>query len=178
MQFTETYNREKTDVLTGRFKSHRDAYHAQEILTDFGYPRDATRVIELSEIARGAKTNDEHGPAKLKGQVMRGLVISGGIGLSIIIMSLAGLFLKNLVSLPEMGMVISAWVAFTIIGVMICVFVGALVWMLINSIINMSLEGCEEAVRKGKVLISVAVRTPADARDIAREWRDIGGEVG
>jgi hypothetical protein len=34
-----------------------------------------------------------------------------------------------------------------------------------------------EAVKRRKILISVIVRTPNDAQEIEREWREIGGEV-
>jgi hypothetical protein len=57
---------------------------------------------------------------------------------------------------------------------MICCFIGAIVWKLINS---KAVDWGLEAVKRGKILISVKLRAPDDARKIERIWREIGGEV-
>jgi hypothetical protein len=39
MRAGNTYRLENQHVLTGLFKNSKEVFHAQEILTDFGYPK-------------------------------------------------------------------------------------------------------------------------------------------
>jgi hypothetical protein len=89
---------------------------------------------------------------------------------------------------------IPVWVLLTAAGVMICFFIGEMVWRFINSeVAGWGLEAMErwkiwtivklrvpmEQLLKGsprprgKIWLSVKLRTPGDANKIERKWREI-----
>jgi hypothetical protein len=161
----------KNEILIARFDNYTEAQHAQQILKDFGYSRDAVKVVELSYIAR------RMGNARTSGQqtinrVMRVIVLSA-ILICIAFVTFAYL-LGSVFSLPELGMVVLVWITLISAGVVICCFIGAMVWKLINS---KAMDWGLEAVKRGKILISVKLQNPDDAIEIEQAWREIGGEV-
>jgi hypothetical protein len=169
MYLSEISRKYESDLLIGRFNSLTEAHHAQQILTDFGYPRDAVTVVELSHIARKVgSVQDVSQPS-----INRVLKI-GAILMSTIFITLATLFVKSIFSPAEIGVMILVWMTLMSGGVMICCFIGGIVWRSINS---RAVDWGLEAVKRGKILISVKVRAPGDARAIERIWREIGGEV-
>jgi hypothetical protein len=169
MFFSGTIGKNRSDVLIGRFNNQADAYHAQQVLIEFGYTKDNMRVVELCEFA--GKPSDAEDFAQ---QRMNRLLLSGAILVSIVFISLACLFLKSIFSPPELGMMILVWITLSAGGIFICAVIGSIVWKLLNS---RAVDWGLEAVKRRKILISVRVRTPGDAREIEREWREIGGEV-
>jgi hypothetical protein len=169
MYFAEIGRKYGSDLLIGRFNSLTEAHHAQQILTDFGYSRDAVTVVELSHIARKVRNvQDESQP-----NINRVLKI-GALLMSTIFIILASLFVKSIFNPAEIGVMILVWITLMSGGVMLCCFIGAIVWRSINS---KAVDWGLEAVKRGKILISVKLRAPGDAREIERIWREIGGEV-
>jgi hypothetical protein len=169
MYFSGSINNGRNDVVIGRFDNQADAFHAQQVLMDFGYTKETMRVVELCEfegISPDARNIAER-------RINRALV-SGAVLVSLVFITLACLFLKSIFSPPEIGVMILVWITLSSGGVFICAAIGAVVWRLVNSkAINWGLE----AVKRRKILISVKVKTPGDAREIEHEWREIGGEV-
>jgi hypothetical protein len=168
MYLTESDKKNKSDVLIARFNNYTEALQAQRILKDFGYSKDAVRVVELYSIARRMDVTKE-----ITQQTINRVMISGTILISIVFITLACLFLRSIFSPPEIGMTILVWITLLAGGVIICTFIGFIVWRLTNS---RAVDWGLEAVRRGKILISVRLRTPDDAEEIEREWREIGGE--
>lgn len=169
MFFSGTIGKNKSDVLIGRFNNQADAYHAQQVLIEFGYTKDNMRVVELCEFAGRPSDIDDFSQ-----QRMNRLLLSAAIFVSIVFVTLACLFLKSIFSPPELGMMILVWITLSAGGVFLCAVIGSVVWKLLNS---KAVDWGLEAVKRRKILISVRVRTPGDAREIEREWREIGGEV-
>jgi hypothetical protein len=169
MYLSESSKKYGSDVLIARFDNLTEAHHAQQVLTGFGYPRDAVTVVELSHIARKVKyAQDASQPA------INRILILGAILVSTIFITLASLFVRSIFSPAEIGVMILVWITLMAGGVMICCFIGAVVWKLINS---KAVDWGVEAVKRGKILISVKLRAPGDAREIERKWKEIGGEV-
>jgi hypothetical protein len=169
MHISESHKKYGSDVLIARFNNLTEAHHAQQALTGFGYPRDAMTVVELSHIARKVGyAQDESQP------VINRVLKLGAILISTIFITLASLFVKSIFSPAEIGAMILVWITLMAGGVMICCFIGAMIWRLINS---KAVDWGLEAVKRGKILISVKLRAPGDAREIERIWREIGGEV-
>jgi hypothetical protein len=169
MYFSGSINKGRNDVLIGRFNNQAEAYHAQQILMDFGYTKETMRVVELCEFA--GRPPDAHDTAQRR--INRAL-ISSAIIVSVIFITLAWLFLKSIFSPPEIGVMILVWVTLLSGGIFICAVIGSIIWKLVNS---RAVDWGLEAVKRRKILISVNVRTPDDAEEIEREWREIGGEV-
>jgi hypothetical protein len=169
MHISESGRKYGSDMLIGRFNNLTEAHHAQQILTGFGYPRDAVTVVELSHIAR--KVGYARDPSQ---PTINRVLIFSAILVSTIFITLASLFVKSIFSPAEIGVMILVWITLMAGGVMICCFIGAIVWKLINS---KAVDWGLEAVKRGKILISVKLRAPDDARKIERIWREIGGEV-
>jgi hypothetical protein len=169
MHISESGKKNGGDVLVARFNNLTEAHHAQRVLTGFGYPRNAVTVVELSHVAR------KIGYAQDPSQSTANRVLKfSAILISTIFITLASLFVKSIFSPAEIGVMILVWITLMAGGVMICCFIGAVVWKLINS---RAVDWGLEAVKRGKILISVKLRAPGDAREIERIWRDIGGEV-
>src|SRR5262245_53478394 len=169
MRLIERDNWNKNEILIARFENYAEAQHAQQILKDFGYSKDAVNVVELSYIAR------RMGDAKEGSQrsIDRARILISAILLCLVFITLAYL-LGSVFSLPEIGMVVLVWIALIGGGVMICCFLGAMVWKLINS---KAVDWGLEAVKRGKILISVKLQNPDDAIEIEHAWREIGGDV-
>jgi hypothetical protein len=169
MYFSGSINKGRNDVLIGRFKNQAEAYHAQQILVDYGYTKETMRVVELCEFA-GRPPEDEN----IAQERVNRILISAAILVSLVFITLACLFLKSIFSPPEIGVMILIWLTLSSGGIFICAAIGSIVWKLVNS---RAVDWGLEAVKRRKILISVKVRTPDDAEDIEREWREIGGEV-
>jgi hypothetical protein len=176
------------DLLIARFNNSTEAHHAQQVLTRFGYPEDAVTVIELSHIAPKVwYAQDASQPA-----INRVLKV-GAILVGTIFITLASLFVKSIFSPAELGVMILVWITLTAGGMMICFFIGAVVWRSINSTVDWGLEAVKRgriwisvklrtAIKqmlkdgrrqRGKFWISVKLRAPGDAREIERVWREI-----
>jgi hypothetical protein len=165
MYFTK---RDKNDILIVRFDNYAEAHQAQQVLKDFGYSKDALNVVKLSDIALRMQA------AREMSQRINRVMMLCAILISIVFITLASLFLRSIFSPPEIGMVVLVWITLTSGGVMICCFIGAVVWKLINS---EAVDWGLDAVKRGKIVISVKLRNPDDAREIEQVWREIGGEV-
>jgi hypothetical protein len=169
MYFSGSINKGRNDVLIGRFNNQADAFHAQQVLMEFGYTKETMRVVELCEFV-GRPPDDE----VIAQRRINRVLISGAILVSIVFITLACLFLKSIFSPSEIGVMILVWITLSSGGIFICAVIGSIVWKLVNS---RAVDWGLEAVKRRKILISVKVRTPGDARQIEREWREIGGEV-
>jgi hypothetical protein len=165
MYLSQSGKKYGSDVLIARFDSLTEAHRAQRILADFGYPKDAVTVVELSHIAR--KVGDAQ---DLPRQTIDRVLILGAILISTIFITLASLYLKSIFSPAEIGAMILVWITLMAGGVMICCFIGAIVWRLINS---QAVDRGLENMKLGKILVSVKLRTPGDAIKIERLWKEI-----
>ena len=177
------------DVLFARFNNLTEAHHAQQALTCFGYPEDAVTMIELSHIAPSVgHSQDAIQP------IINRVLIFGAILISPIFITLTSLFAVGILSLAEIVLMIPVWILLTAAGLVICFFIGELVWKFINSEVVM--WGLEAAKRwkiwisvnlrapieqilkdrsrpRGKIWLSVKLKAPGDAKKIERKWREI-----
>jgi hypothetical protein len=178
-----------SEVLIARFNNLTEANHAQQILTGFGYPEDAVTMVELSHITPKA------GYAQDASQLtINRVLIFSAILVSTIFITLASLFVKSIFSPAEIGVMIPVWITLTAGGVMICYFIGAMVCRLINpKAIDRGLEAMklwkilisvkliilieqmlkDSRRQRGKIWISVKLRTPGDAEELEQILREI-----
>jgi hypothetical protein len=178
-----------SDVLIARFNNLTEAHHAQQVLSGFGYSEDAVTMVKLSHIAPKVE-HAQDAPEPVIDQALK----FGALLVSTIFITLASLFVKGIFSPADIALMILIWITLTTGGAMICFFIGALVWKLINSgaidlgleavkrgkfLINIKLRTPIEQMLKNsrrqgeKILISVKLRAPGDAREIERIWRGI-----
>jgi hypothetical protein len=169
MYLSENSKKYGGDVLIARFDNMTEAHHAQRVLTDFGYPKNAVTLVELSHIARKIEYAQAVHPP-----IMNRVLKIGAILISTIFIILASLFLKSAFSPAEIGVMILVWITLIVGGIMICCFIGSIIWRLLNS---RAVDWGLEAVKRGKILISVKLKAPGDAKKIERVWREMGGEV-
>jgi hypothetical protein len=166
MRVDNTYGLGTQHVLTGLFKKGKDVFHAQEILTDFGYPKEASSMVELKDRSQRAKAYGKQIVVRIKDKLVLGISIGAVLVLGAL---MAGGHFYSTLNFSEMAIFLTVWVSIVVIGAAVCGFIGILVAMLIGSTL------AEEVTGRNDVLISVAIRTPNDAKDIAREWKEIGG---
>lgn len=173
MYFNNTHELERQQVLTGFFKSHTDVRQAHAILTDFGYSKDAAKVIELNTCSKLVTSFGKYLLAKFKEKALLG----AGLGLAMIFVGFVVVanFSSNL-SFNEIATLFALWFVLFSIGIAACGLIGASIAVLMGPVITAELQE-PSLPEERNVLISVAVRTPTDAQDIAREWEQIGGKV-
>ena len=175
MRIGNTYGLENQQIVTGLFRNSTEVYQAQEILTDFGYAKEASNRIELKARPRKAKAYGKPVFLQTKDKVIFGITIGATLILGAL---LTGGHFYSTMNFSEIGILLTVWASLMALSAVICGFIGILVAILISS----SLAGEVMAVPMGNaenvdVLISVAIKTPNDAQDIAREWIQIGREV-
>ena len=173
MYFSDTYGLGDQQVLTGFFKSDTDLRHAREILTDFGYPKEAAEIIEVNTCSRLVTRLAKYLIASFKDRALLGI----GLGVAVIFAGFAAvtsLYLK--LSFYEIAVLFAIWFGLISLSIVACSLIGALVAALIGPLIAAEFQP-PAVPEERNVLISVAVRTPSDAEDIAREWEEIGGKV-
>jgi len=173
MYFSDTYGLGHQQVLTGFFKSDSDVRHAREILTDFGYPKEAAEIIEVNTCSRLVIRLAKYLFASFKNRVLLGI----SLGVAVIFVGFAAIAnLYSKLGFYEIAALFAIWFVLISLGIVACGLIGALVASLIGPVIATEFQ--EPAVPEERnVLLSVAVRTPADAQDLAREWEEIGGKV-
>lgn len=176
MQLNNIYRLEPQQMLSGLFRTDRDVYQAREILTDFGYPREAANVVVLSKISKEIKDYGKSVAKRVKGKLSWGFAIWAAI--VILIGSLAAMRYYPEVTQSEVVLLITVWALVVAICTVACGFIGALAAALISSVVarEYSIQS-EEVFPDQRILISVAVRNLSDAHDIAQEWEQIGGQV-
>lgn len=174
MRINETYKLQHPQVLTGLFKSEKAVFRAQAVLTDFGYPKDAAKVTEVDGRWQEFRTYCSKALHMVKSRLLKGILIGVSVAVVIGIITQARFF--PMVSIFEGTLVLLAWAGFALMGAVICAIIGALLMMMIYSYVADEYQDTGDHLEEN-VLISVAVNTPADARDIAREWEEIGGKV-
>jgi hypothetical protein len=178
MPFSEADKKEDSQLLTGRFKSQEDVYLAQEVLTDFGYPKESLNIIDLAEKTENATTQSQPLENKMITGIIKSIILVAGMATLLIAAELSYLSMTAVFSLSEIVVIFVLWVLIISIGILISCFIGGLLWKLINSlVVKTAANDEEEFIWPGRVLISVVARSPNDARDIAREWKNIGGEL-
>jgi len=176
MQLSNVYRLEHQQMVSGLFSNDQDVYHAREILTDFGYPKEAANVVVLSKISKEIKNYGKGVARRLNSRVFWGLALWSAVVL--IVGALAGMRYYPELGISELALLIGVWTGVVAICTVVCAFIGALAAGLISSVVAKEYEVKSETIpTEERILISVAVRTPADARDIAHEWEQIGGQV-
>jgi hypothetical protein len=174
MHISETVGLQHPQVLTGLFTGGKTIYRAQEVLTDFGYPKDAASVTELDGKWQEFKAHGVRALSLVRSKFLAGIL--GGAAIAVIAGVISQSHFYPMMSLFEGALLLVAWVAFALIAALICGFIGALLMTVVYAYFAEEYEVPRE-VGEESVLISVSVRTPSDAEDIAREWEEIGGKV-
>ncbi len=176
MQLGNVYNLEPQRMLSGVFRNDSEVYHAREVLTDFGYPKEATNVVVLNRITKEIKNYGKNVARRLRGKLALGITVWAAV--VIIIGALAGMRYYPEVTQSEIVLLITVWALVVAVCTVFCGFIGALAASLISSVVAKEYAiNSEEVPLEERVLVSVAVRNMEDARDIAQEWEAIGGQV-
>ena len=175
MRVGNTYRLGNQHVLTGLFKNSKEVFHAQEILTDFGYPKEAASVVELKGRSQRVRAYGKQIIVRIRDKVVLGVSIGAVLALGAL---LAGGHFYSTMNFSEIAILLTVWVLLLVVSAVVCGFIGFLVVMLIGSTLAEGVASFQKgATGKSDVLIRVATRTPNDAKDIAREWKEIGGDV-
>ena len=131
MQISETVRLQQPLVLTGLFTGGNTIYRAQEVLTDFGYSKDAASMVELDGKWEEFKTQSKHALSLVRHRFLTGILIGAGIAIVGGILSQSRFF--PMMSLFEGALLLVAWVIFALIATLICGFLGALLMIVIYS---------------------------------------------
>ena len=175
MSAVNTYKWRGQRVLTGIFRSPMQAYQGQEVLTDFGYPKEASSKIELKTKSGKLKAIIRKIPSQINDKIWGGLSITAVLILGAL---LAGGHFYSTLNFSEIAILIIVWVLLLALSAVICTFIGMMVALLFSAeLTENSLTAYKDEVENGGILLQVTVKTSTDAQDIAREWKQIGGKV-
>lgn len=174
MRISDAYKLQQPRILTGLFNNGKAIYRAREVLTDFGYPKDAANVIEVDGKWQGFKAHGRRALHLVKSRFLAGMI--AGAAIAVVAGVLSQTQFSPMVTFFEGALFLLTWASFALIAALVCGLIGALLLTAIYAFVAEKYEDLDlEAT--GQVLIRVAVRTPSDALDIAREWEEIGGKV-
>jgi hypothetical protein len=175
MGISDTYKLSNRRVLTGLFRNDKDVYQAQEILTDFGYPKDASKVVRLKSKPRQMMFYGK----RVIGQYRDKIIFGASIGAVLILGALlAGMHFYSELNFSEMAILLVVWISLLALSAVACGLIGALIAVLISTVLAEEYAVFQkDGDGRDDLLVSVTVRTPTDAKDIAREWKEIGGEM-
>lgn len=176
MQLGSTIKFQDGRVLTGVFNSRKKSYQAQEILTDFGYPKDAIGVFKSRELPNKLKIYGKRtymNFMKIRGA---GLVL---LGFCLALGSFFAWLLPSVNSgLMEIWLFIAFWMNLSLVGILICGLIGALVVKSFSALESIKCGNDINAKDTDEsVIITISPNSFVDANDIAQEWERIGGEV-
>lgn len=178
MKFGNVYQLQPQKMLSGVFRNDMDVYHAREVLTDFGYPKEAANVIVLSGLSTELKDDGQSLARRLWSKPVLGISILGLAAAPITIGTLVGLSYYLEITRSEIFLLFVLWALAMAACTVLCVFIGATVASIISFVAAKEFPvKSEDRPTEEKFLISVAVRNLADAQDIATEWEEIGGHV-
>src|SRR5215216_1028368 len=124
MRISETYRLQQSQVLRGLFMGGKTIYRAQAVLTDFGYPRDAAKVIEVNGKWEEFKTHGKHAFNLIRYRFLTGLLLGAAVAIIGGVLSQSRLY--PMVSLFEGALLLFAWAVFALGATIICGFIGAL----------------------------------------------------
>lgn len=174
MRISETYKLQQPQMLTGLFKNGKAIYQAREVLTDFGYPKDAASVTEVDGRWHGFKEHGKRAVHLVKSRFLVGIIAGAVIAIVAGVLSQAQFY--PMVTLFQGVLFLVAWASVALIAGLVCGLIGALLLTAIYAFVAEKYEE-QQQEENGQVLIRIVVRTPSDAADIAREWEEIGGKV-
>lgn len=175
MSAINTYKWGDQRVLTGLFKSSRQAYQAQEVLTDFGYPKEASSQIKLNTKSRKLTGISQKMPSQINDKAWGAISIATVFLLGTL---LTGSYFYSTLNFSEIAILLVVWASLLALSAVVCTFIGILVALLFSSELSQeSSAAYKNELANGRVLLRVAVKTPTDIRDITSEWKRIGGKV-
>ena len=166
----------KKGLLTGLFADGQSAERAYQACVDRGYEIGQVNVV-ISEGTRQRLLADEDeikaemAERKAEGGELGGPT-GGRVGILVTIFAAVG----AAVAIPAIGLFIAGPVAVALTAAGAAVVAAGLIGALGDwGIPADKIRGYESEIKKGAVLIMVTARSDADARQIAEEWKKLGG---
>jgi hypothetical protein len=162
------------DPIIGLFNDRESAERAYQELINYGYTQDEITVVMTDEARKLYFPLVE---SEVKDKTLEGLgagaLIGGGVGA--VVGALAGL--GTLLAVPGLGLVIAGPLAAGLTGASTGGVAGGLIGMLVGSGLHEEkAKFYVEKIGQGKILLSVAPHSEAEATRIESEWLDRGSE--
>ena len=162
------------NMLTGVFRSHRDARIAYDRLLVRGYTSDEVSLL-MSESTR--KTYGEEEPKQTAGSLAtEGMGVGGAIGTAVGAVAAAVVGIGAMVFLPGIG-----WVAGPLVYALAGGGAGAVTGGVLGGLIGMGIaepnaKAYEEILQNGGVVVGVIPHDDDDDREIRKDFQELGGE--
>jgi hypothetical protein len=165
-------------AIIGMFNNEKEVSEAHAVLTDFGYPKELMTAVSVDEAGVDYYSGDGEIAGRKKDNTSK--ATATGLIIGVLTGALMGTGFYALVPLNLSSA--SVQIAWAIAFILVESAVGGLVGASIGAVVGSTNdeEGAkrfEDSFRGGKILVSVTPRTAADALDIARAWKNIGGRL-
>lgn len=164
-------------IISALFRDKASAERAYDILMDLGYSRDETSVV-MSDETRTRYFGDATSETELGNKALEGAGVGGAIGTVVggLLGALAAI--GTSIALPGLGIIVAGPLAAALAGAGAGGVTGGLIGALIGSgIPEERAKFYAEGIKGGGILISVVPRTAAEAEQIERDWKQLGGDL-
>lgn len=165
-------------TVSGLFRDKSAAERAYDYLMDLGYSREDTSVVMSDETRNRYFGDTNANTTELGNKALEGAGVGGGIG--VVVGGLLGALaaIGTSIALPGLGIIVAGPLAAGLAGAGAGGVTGGLIGALVGSgIPEEHARTYEEGIKGGGILISVTPRTAAEAEQIEREWKQLGGDL-
>lgn len=168
----------KTGLLVGVFHDRDNAEKAYDQLREKGYDEQEINVLMSSETReRHFKKTDGHADSEMGNKAAEGVGIGSAIGgtLGAIVGAVAAIGTNLL--LPGLGLVVAGPFAAAFAGAGAGGLTGGIVGALVGAgIPEEKAKIYNEALKNGRILISVAPHSVEEGREITENWKNLKAE--
>jgi len=164
-------------MMTGLFRDRTSAECAYTALTTRGYTKDDINVIMSDETRTKDYSSESGAQTALGDKTMedagKGAAIGGAVGATLAAIAAIG----TSIALPGVGLLIAGPLAAGLAGAGAGGLTGGLIGALVgHGVPKETAQQYETGIKHGGTVLGVIPRTPEDAADIEREWKNCRGE--
>lgn len=169
-------NFQRPGIVSAIFHDGDDAEDAYEKAIELGYGKDDVTLM-MSDQARDKYFPSERVEVQEKSKTLEGTAVGGAVGATVGAVAAALAAVGTVLAIPPLGLIIAGPIAAGLAGAGAGSITGGLLGALVGA--GMSEDRAkvyQTAIEKGGVIMSVETASEEDARELADEWKDAGGD--
>ena len=160
-------------MMTAMFKDHDDAERAYQELLKHGYDRDEINVLMTEDSRKRYSGTDVTEGSKAVQGLGTGAAIGGAVGAIVSAIVAVG----TSIAIPGLGLVIAGPIAAALAGAGAGGLTGGVIGALVGAgIPEATIKNYETGLREGGVVLGFTPKTPTDAEEVGRVWKQHNAE--
>lgn len=169
-------NFQRPGIVSAIFHDADEAEDAYEKALDHGYTKDEITVL-MSEQARDEYYPSERIEVEEESKALEGTAVGGTVGATVGAIAAAVAAIGTVLAIPPLGLVVAGPLAAGLAGAGAGGITGGLVGAMVGAGMNEERAKIyKTAIEKGGLIMSVETRSEEEARELAKDWDDAGGE--